>query len=541
MKRFTHTAKTTATNKTATLTTTALVAAAASALPATALADHHANSGSMNSDNRQQANANNSANAVANAVEREIESDPLVSPSNIDINSANPNTVTLTGTVDTLYDKHRAEDLASTVRAVHTVNNNISVDPVEVRDQSLRRDVQQTLLINPATESIDVEVAVTDGAVKLTGEVESAAERRLTRELVASLAGVKSIDASGLSLDPSYNRSDAEIASETIQAIIWDETVDSALIDVDVNDNIVTLSGAVGSRAEKLGAIDAAYDAGAQLVRAAGLDVASERSRTQFQEDQYANATDRDTTRAVARAIELDPDVVGVAIEVSYDDGTAELDGTVPNLNQKYLAGAIADRTLGVRRVDNDITVEVPGEPSPNDIEGNIRESFERNALIDHREIKIEVDGNTAELTGEVDSAVERAMVMSAAASSIGVRELDTAISVDDPVVLTTFDPYVDPVALAYVTDEPVISENLTPMKRDWEIAEDVQSELFWSPFVDSDNITVVVDDGIATLTGSVRTPGEANAAVENAYEGGAVIVDDELDVEYGPDDNDRR
>jgi len=538
------------TTKTTTLTAAAIVAAAATAIPAAAVTDHHnhgndnrsAEHASMNTSTSDRSESERMrSDDIANAVEREIEADPLVSSSAIDIEAASDNAVTLSGTVDTLQDRYRAEDLASTVRAVHTVNNNITVEPTEVRDQALRRDVQQALLVNPATESFEIDAAVNDGSVTLTGEVDSVAERRLVKQIVATIAGVREIDHSGVSLDPAAQRPDAEIAEETRQAIVWDETIDSALIEVDVNDGITRLSGTVGSRAEKLGAINAAYDAGATMVRAAALNIDPRGDRSRLQENEYANSAESDTQRAIARAIEADPAVVGVAIDVSYENGTAELDGAVPTLNQRFLAGAIADRTLGVRRVDNDISVEVPGNPSPSDIEGNIRESFERNALIEHREINIEVDDNTAELTGEVDSAIERAMVTSAAASSIGVKELDTTISVDDPVVLTTFDPYVDPVAVAYTTDDPVISQNLTPMKRDWEIAEDIQSELFWSPFVDSDNITAIVNDGIATLTGTVRTPGEANAAVENAYEGGAVIVDDELNVEYGPDDNDRR
>jgi hypothetical protein len=37
------------------------------------------------------------------------------------------------------------------------------------------------------------------------------------------------------------------------------------------------------------------------------------------------------------------------------------------------------------------------------------------------------------------------------------------------------------------------------------------------------------VDDGVATLTGTVDSWSEYDAAVNNAYEGGAVYVDNEL------------
>jgi hypothetical protein len=39
--------------------------------------------------------------------------------------------------------------------------------------------------------------------------------------------------------------------------------------------------------------------------------------------------------------------------------------------------------------------------------------------------------------------------------------------------------------------------------KDDAQIREDIKSQLWWSPFVDSEKITVSVDDGIATMKGN--------------------------------------
>lgn len=51
-----------------------------------------------------------------------------------------------------------------------------------------------------------------------------------------------------------------------------------------------------------------------------------------------------------------------------------------------------------------------------------------------------------------------------------------------------------------------------------------------------SDELTVRVDDAVATLTGTVDTWSERIAARENAIEGGAMTVDNDLVVDYGPD-----
>lgn len=91
------------------------------------------------------------------------------------------------------------------------------------------------------------------------------------------------------------------------------------------------------------------------------------------------------------------------------------------------------------------------------------------------------------------------------------------------------YDPYVDD---AYTGRSDLLGyDRRAPLKTDTEIENSIESELWWSPFVDSDEVTVEVDDGVATLGGMVDTLGERQAATENAYEGGATLVDNDLVV----------
>jgi osmotically-inducible protein OsmY len=75
----------------------------------------------------------------------------------------------------------------------------------------------------------------------------------------------------------------------------------------------------------------------------------------------------------------------------------------------------------------------------------------------------------------------------------------------------------------------------LTRAKSDWEIRQDIENQLFWSPFVDEDQVQVSVEGGVATLTGEVDTWGERQAAVENALQGGAASVDNNIQVTNPP------
>ena len=70
--------------------------------------------------------------------------------------------------------------------------------------------------------------------------------------------------------------------------------------------------------------------------------------------------------------------------------------------------------------------------------------------------------------------------------------------------------------------------------KSDAEIKKDVEHQFFWSPFVDSEEITVNVEDGEVTLTGNVRSFFEADKAVTNTFEGGAKSVRARLSLADG-------
>jgi osmotically-inducible protein OsmY len=68
--------------------------------------------------------------------------------------------------------------------------------------------------------------------------------------------------------------------------------------------------------------------------------------------------------------------------------------------------------------------------------------------------------------------------------------------------------------------------------RSDREIHDAIHHELVWSPFVDAEQVDIDVQDGRVTLTGTVETWREYHAAEENAYEGGALIVSNRLEVQ---------
>lgn len=92
----------------------------------------------------------------------------------------------------------------------------------------------------------------------------------------------------------------------------------------------------------------------------------------------------------------------------------------------------------------------------------------------------------------------------------------------------------IDAVEIAYDAGAMRVRNQLHPQTiedrpwaemRDREIREEIEEELWWSPYVNEERINVRVQDGVAILHGTVENREEIADAVENAYEAGAKRV----------------
>lgn len=126
-----------------------------------------------------------------------------------------------------------------------------------------------------------------------------------------------------------------------------------------------------------------------------------------------------------------------------------------------------------------------------------------------------------------MDTYFEKAQAEDVVSQVQGVIAVENNIAVDE-ISPPTYDPYVDEFDYGLYGYGP----GGYPLKTDKQIAEDIQDELFWSPFVDADDVKVTVEDGVATLDGKVDSWSEYHSAVENAYEGGSIWVRNELEIE---------
>ncbi|MEQ8464601.1 BON domain-containing protein [Coleofasciculus sp. E1-EBD-02] len=240
----------------------------------------------------------------------------------------------------------------------------------------------------------------------------------------------------------------------------------------------------------------------------------------------YADVTDAEIQDAVKDALLYDPRVASFNVNVAVDNGEVMLTGNVDNLKAKNAAAQDASNTLGVWNVENQINVEPVDEVSQSDITTNVKNALERDPYVEASEVDVAVSDSMVTLTGVVDSYFEKWQAGDAAVRARGALAVDNNLTVDYE-QLTYETSFYDWDATVFDYDYAIAS------KTDAEIAEDIGDELYWSPFVDREEVTVAVNNGVATLTGNVDTWNERNQATEEAYEGGAMSVVNQLDVDY--------
>ncbi len=114
--------------------------------------------------------------------------------------------VTLTGTADNLAQKELTGVYAREIDGVKSVENNIVVkeEPADadkadatmgekIDDASITSQVKYALLTHKSTSALKAKVTTNEGAVVITGEASSEAEKSLVTKLAQDVRGVKSV------------------------------------------------------------------------------------------------------------------------------------------------------------------------------------------------------------------------------------------------------------------------------------------------------------------------------------------------------------
>jgi osmotically-inducible protein OsmY len=466
--------------------------------------------------------------AVNDAVENAIIQDMAVPYDDIDIKTMN-GIVTLSGDVNHLLAKNRAVRIAQTVKGVRAVIDKIRVTPSRpLSDAEIEKNIEAALQFNDANETYEVNIVVKNGEVRLSGTVDSGQEKMAVEKEAMGVRGVRQLD-NQIKVKIKKDRSDPAIMADVEAALRWDVFVDHRAIDVRVKDGEVILSGTVGSAAEKNEAMLNAWVAGVKSVDISNLDVSWLARKEQLRRQAYVYNSDVDIRRAVKDALLLDPYVSSFNVVPHVRAGLVTLRGEVENAKAKRAAAQDARNTVGVLDVRNRIKVRPQSQISDRQIEDNVRAALARDPGLHEFDITVKVYDNTVYLSGDVVTFYQKVRADDIAAGIRGVKTVKNNLTVHYDHLPYILKPFID---AGDISDYDWYDYRPSgALKPDAVTKADIQDELFWSPFVDSDQIAVSVEDGIATLDGRVETRAQKRMAEINAFEGGAIRVTNNLKV----------
>ena len=225
-----------------------------------------------------------------------------------------------------------------------------------------------------------------------------------------------------------------------------------------------------------------------------------------------SSITDKQIVFAINTKYMAEPGIPATANKVTARDGVVVLSGTIDTLLAKEMALKIAKATRGVKAVVDDMHVKASLR-SDAAIRSDMENQLRTDSALGTYHLIVHVNSGVATLTGKVHSWAERQLAAEAVRGVRGAREVKNQIAV------------------------------IPNSKRtDAEIAADVRDRLGFDVYVNRDDLSASVKDGVVTLNGAVGSVAEKEAAFTDAAVFGiASVNDDHVKILAGGQPNLRR
>lgn len=162
-------------------------------------------------------------------------------------------------------------------------------------------------------------------------------------------------------------KSDIQLHRDVVEELAWQPSIREAEIGVAVKDGVVTLSGFVGSYAQKLAAERAAERVSGVRALADGLEVKLQASHAH---------SDAELAHRVATALEWSSEVPADRVQACVQHGCVMLDGEVDWQFEREAACCVVRCLAGVKSVDNRIRLRP--QASSYDVTQRIRDALRR-------------------------------------------------------------------------------------------------------------------------------------------------------------------
>ena len=229
-------------------------------------------------------------------------------------------------------------------------------------DAWIQTQLITTYGLNEHLNPFDIEVSVTEGAVTLTGEVETEIEKELAGQIAKNVDGVKSVKNDiGVNRESDRERqpsafyqsvTEATLTAKVKSNLLWNEHVSGTDIAVSTENGVVTLEGSVGSEAERDLAVQLTRNTdGVESVRNRITVRGAEKKEASMVDKAAAAVGDTFLTGKVKAALMSSKGMEGANVNVGTDNGTVTLTGTVTSKEQEKHVLEVVNNVQSVEKV----------------------------------------------------------------------------------------------------------------------------------------------------------------------------------------------
>lgn len=215
-------------------------------------------------------------------------------------------------------------------------------------DVQLQKDVMEEIQWHPLLNSSEIGVAVKNGIVTLSGQVDSYLKKAEAENATKKVVGVKALaEDIQIGVAPFYKKTDTDIAEAVVNALKWHSGVRDEKIKIKVENSIVRLEGEVEWEFER----NTAKSAIENLSGVKGvINMITIKPRI----------VPSDVTKRINAAFHRSATIDASNISAEISGSKVILRGSVRSYSEKEDAENAAWNAPGVVSVQNELKVEVP-------------------------------------------------------------------------------------------------------------------------------------------------------------------------------------